>query len=285
MSRTCPVCGHLIGAGLTPWHSVCRGCSYEASSLKPAIPEVRTNGAIREDLRAVALQDLRQQNFARLLESVTRYVPSGRLLDVGSAHGWFLQIAAERYQVMGIEPDVAVGDQQANERWPVVRGYFPADINPSLRFDVISFNDVLEHIPDLRGTVEACHEALNPDGIMLLNLPSRTGAIYRTSKLLHRLGIKDPFARMWQKDLPSPHLHYLGERNLRTLLASCGFEVLEVGYLPAIRVRGLRERIAFAGSAGVVARWLIFAGMILSMPVLNVLPRDIQYMIARRRAQ
>jgi hypothetical protein len=279
----CQVCGHALKAGLASWHFVCPRCGYEASTLGQTVGAEADAVPMDEDRRAVGLEDLRRHNFRRLLDAVTRYVPGGSLLDVGSAHGWFLEIAAASYNVTGIEPDGAVVDRQTDLGRDVIRGYFPVDVEPSLRFDVITFNDVLEHIPNLRGTLDACHAGLNADGVVMLNLPSRTGAIYRASKLLWRMGVRGPFARMWQKGLPSPHLHYLGPENLRTLLDTCAFDVLETGTLAAVGIRGLRERIAFAGTVGAIGRWVVLAGVVAAMPLLRALPSDIVYVIARRR--
>jgi SAM-dependent methyltransferase len=283
-AQTCQVCGRPTQTGLDEWHLVCRGCGYEASTLQPSIPDLPTAGPVDEELRADALRDLRVRNFKRLLVSLDKFASGGSLLEVGSAHGWFLDLASKKYAVTGIEPDATILDREAGQAWPVIRGYFPADVDPKLRFDVITFNDSLEHIPDLRGIVETCHERLAAGGLVVISLPSSRGAIYRSSKLFRRVGIRGPFERMWQKGLPSPHLHYVGPRNLRKLLDGCGFDTVELGTTPSVSLRGLRQRIAYAGGAGAVARWGVFMAVLLSMPALRVLPSDAMYVIARRRA-
>ena len=279
----CAVCGRTTSTGIVSWHLVCPNCGYEASTLQASIPTDPTVGQLDEDLRAAALQSLRRRNFQRLLESVTAQVSGGSLLDVGSAHGWFLELASATYSVTGIEPDRRTVDSLADMPWPVIRGYFPGDVPPGRRFDVITFNDTLEHIADIRGALEACRKSLNTDGVLALALPSTSGAIYRTSKLLCRLGVRSPFARMWQKGLPSPHLHYIRLSNLRMLLSSCGFEVAEAGALRSISVEGLRERIAFTGGVGAIAQWLYFMGFVAATPLLRALPSDAIYVIARPR--
>jgi len=51
--------------------------------------------------------------------------------------------------------------------------------------------------------------------VLVLNLPTSGGSLYRVAKLLCRFGAKGFFERLWQRNLPSPHLHYFDDRNLR----------------------------------------------------------------------
>src|SRR5690606_11668960 len=114
--------------------------------------------------------------------------------------------------------------------------YFPDALAPGERFDAIVFNDVIEHIPDIGRALAACRERLAPGGMLLLNLPSSSGVFYRASKLLRRLGVAGHFERMWQKGLPSPHLHYVDPTNLARLLDRAGFVPVRRGRLATLRL-------------------------------------------------
>src|SRR6187549_1124367 len=88
----------------------CVRCGHLASDLEPAIgdPDCAT---LDEGLRGEALQDLRRQNFERILDVLEpmRTPGNARLLDVGCAHGWFLEAARSRgYDALGLEPDAAI---------------------------------------------------------------------------------------------------------------------------------------------------------------------------------
>lgn len=85
---------------------------------------------------------------------------------------------------------------------------------------------LIEHIPDINSIIAACHERLNDGGLLVLNLPSSDGVFYKLSRLFAAMGKFDFFERLWQKGLPSPHVHYFNRKNLSNLLQqgrSCGY--------------------------------------------------------------
>ena len=87
---------------------------------------------------------------------------------------------------------------------------------------------------------------------------------------------------MWQKDLPSPHLHYFHEDNLALLLRDQGFVVRTTGSLPAVSLHGLYGRIACAGNRPLLANVVLYLGVASLLPLLKLFPRDIVYVIAER---
>jgi SAM-dependent methyltransferase len=260
--------------GLKAWHSVCNVCKYENGDFQVAINDV--SKIINEDDREVALKDLRQSNFAVIAKFLTAQFPNGgKLLDVGCAHGWFLEETRAHFAVLGIEPDAAVFARARAKSLPVREGFFPDVLEESERFDVIVFNDVIEHIPDIESALRECNKRLLPNGYLLLNLPNSRGFFYQLSKLFTRLGSSGPFERMWQKELPSPHVHYFGRLNLSRLVSN--FNMVETANfsLPSLRAEGLMERLRFTGGSSkfnLYIQWVLLMG---AMPFLNMLPSDI----------
>jgi 2-polyprenyl-3-methyl-5-hydroxy-6-metoxy-1,4-benzoquinol methylase len=281
----CVVCHHPVHRGLTCWHARCPQCHYEAATLRVSINAPEAHASIDEEAREASLKALRQANFAEIVNYARTYAPPGgrRLLDVGSAHGWFLEAAARAFDVLGIEPDARIGSKAAQRGFPVRQGYFPDALQPQERFDVIVFNDVIEHIPDIASALRACHERLNPDGILILNLPNSRGFFYRLSKLLVRLHVAGPFERMWQKSLPSPHLHYFDNENLTRLLDSTAFELVFHRELPALRAQGLKERLGYVGNPNPLVLWGQYVVIRCLIPVLRLFPSDIIVCIYRRK--
>jgi SAM-dependent methyltransferase len=163
----------------------------------------------------------------------------------------------------------------------VAHGYFPQALLPDSKFDIIAFNDVLEHIPNVDDALMACKEHLSPSGLLLINLPSSKGFFYRLSKLLARVGICGFFDRMWQKGMPSPHVHYFNQRNLRQLLGRHKFEIVTLGTLDVLHVKGLYTRLAYSKANTPPKNLLLYVMLILSLPILKLFPSDIQYFIAR----
>jgi 2-polyprenyl-3-methyl-5-hydroxy-6-metoxy-1,4-benzoquinol methylase len=281
----CIVCDSSTSGGLSPWHSTCPSCRYEGASLRGVINKSKGHDAINEDDREKGLKALRLENFKAIAEYAARFAPPGArtLLDVGSAHGWFLEAARERFDVLGIEPDGAVGNRALARGLPVRHGYFPDSLKDGEKFDVIVFNDVIEHIPEIHAAIAACKERLNPAGILILNLPNSKGFFYRLSKLFARIGWHSPFNRLWQKDLPSPHVHYFNSRNLAALVARHGFELVDSAELPALRAAGLLARLRCISHVKPFTLYTQYLGILFAIPVLRAFPSDIVVCIFRSK--
>jgi SAM-dependent methyltransferase len=281
---TCIVCGTPQAAGLTGWHASCHECGYESAALQGAINEMPAGSPVDEDERELGLKALRQENFRDIVDLARRLARPGAssLLDVGCAHGWFLETARERFEALGIEPDAVVGGRTAARGLPVRQGYFPDALQPGEAFDIIVFNDVIEHIPDIRAALNACHARLNEGGLLILNLPNSAGFFYRLSKAFAKLGWRSPFERLWQKDLPSPHVHYFRPANLERLVVKHGFVRVHSGELPSLRAKGLLERIRCAGNISGPSLYLQYFAALCAIPVLGLFPSDIIVSVFRK---
>lgn len=282
----CIVCGNIQARGLATWHAACPGCAYESAAFRVAINEQPATGPVDEAEREVGLKALRLENFRAIVGFARRYAAPGarKLLDVGSAHGWFLETARDSFDVLGVEPDAVVGGRACARGLPVRAGFFPDVLSEGECFDVIVFNDVIEHIPNIRSALEACHQRLNPAGILILNLPNSRGLFYRMSKTIARLGWTAPFDRLWQKDLPSPHVHYFNSANLEALVGKHGFELVHGAELPALRAKGLLERLRCAGNISTLSLYAQYLAILCMIPVLNAFSSDIIVCIFRKKA-
>jgi SAM-dependent methyltransferase len=285
-SSPCIVCGSQSRAGLSPWHAVCPSCGYESAALQGTINELQGHDQLNEEDREAGLKALRMENFRAIVQDASRFAApdAKKMLDVGSAHGWFLEAALGRFDVLGIEPDAVVGGRAAARALPVRQGYFPDVLKADEQFGVIVFNDVIEHIPDIQSALRACHARLNPDGILILNLPSSEGFFYRLAKIFARLGWHSPFDRLWQKGLPSPHVHYFNPRNLPALVARHGFTLVHSAELPSLRAKGLLERLRCVGHINPLALYVQYLVILCAVPVLRIFPSDIIVCFFRKKA-
>lgn len=283
---TCPACDAMLVTGLRDWHLRCTSCSYEGSSLEPHILEQAQGGDLDEASREKGLEALRQANFKRLLALLDRMLPAGdarpRLLEVGCAHGWFIDTASQRFEVIGIEPDVAVATATRARGLAVLGGFFPDVLEANDRFDIIAFNDVLEHIPDVNATLAACWQYLAPGGRIVVNAPSRRGFLYRLSKVLARLGLPGSFERLWQLGFPSPHVHYFDKHSMARLTSKAGFTLEAESHLPSVAVRGLYSRVRYSRDVNAAKAAFLTMAVMLMAPFLAVLPPDIEVWIYRR---
>lgn len=285
----CPACRKPLRTGLHSWHRVCPACSYEGSALQVDIDVHGEREVLDETLREEGLSDLRQSNF-RLLTTELASTVNARdtdrpsLLDVGCGHGWFLEATAGKFISQGIEPDARIADMATSRGLPVRKGFFPDVLEDGERFDVISFNDVMEHIPDVDAAFAACARHLSPGGRVVINSPARTGILYRISKLMNRLGLSSSFERMWQKGFPSPHVHYFDDDSIRAIGKHAGLELERITTLPSVSTRGLYARIRYDRSVPGWKAALIASALSVANPILSRLSADIKVWILRAPA-
>lgn len=237
-----------------------------------------------EAKREIGLKKLRKENFTRILTALSnlKNKPKPRLLEVGSAHGWFLESAMKEYDVLGIEPDKFIFENSKLLNVPVRLGFFPSALQSEECFDVIVFNDVIEHIPEIEEALNACVMRLNQGGVLALNLPNSRGVFYLLSKLLAYFGSTAPFERMWQYGFPSPHVHYFSQKALEKLVTSFGFETVYRSSLPSIISQGLLERISYDSNDGRIKSLLLYVVTLAAIPFLRFLPADIHFFVFRK---
>ena len=119
-SMRCCVCSEPMSVRLAPWCRRCENCGIWASTLRSNI-----NGVAHEHLdeqhREAGLSTLRRRNNVRILERLhdLGVAKGAHVLDVGSAHGWFVLAAREAgYVAEGIEPDDGVARVRGSGRHP-----------------------------------------------------------------------------------------------------------------------------------------------------------------------
>lgn len=274
--EACAVCGGTMRPYRHDWLRRCEGCGVLNAALDIAIPDRPGAGELDEALREDGLAAVRDRNNAALLERLkTLKPPPARLLDVGCGPGFLLGAGQARgYAAEGVEPDANTAPAAGSRGARVRHGYFPAALEPGERFGAIVFNDVLEHIPDLHGTMAACAEHLEPGGVLVLNCPDRRGLFFRVAALADRLGMPGAYDRLWQKGLPSPHVWYFTPANLAQAATAVGLQPVGELRLETVALKGLWSRIRYVKGqplAVSVAAWL-FA--VATWPLARVAPAD-----------
>jgi SAM-dependent methyltransferase len=165
------------------------------------------------------------RTFRRRLRLVQRWVPEGaRILDVGCAAGYFLQVMRDQgHEVLGIEPSAAIAGmaQQALGEQAVFVG--DLDQAPASRgyrhgsFGLVTLWDVIEHIPDPQAALRLLRPMLQPGGKLLLETQNVQ------SRWARMLG------RRWHHYKHEEHLYHFSPKTIARLLDDCGFRVLYCG--------------------------------------------------------
>lgn len=150
--------------------------------------------------------------YGRHLRRVKPGEPARRLLDVGCGSGAFLDRAREMgWSATGVDFDPKALDVCRAHGHEVYDGDLPS-VPSSLRFDAITLNHTLEHLPDPLASLRQCRERLVSGGIVWITLPN-------PDSLGHRL-----LAESWRGLEPPRHLCLFPADCLAQMLRNTGFK-------------------------------------------------------------
>ena len=154
-------------------------------------------------------------------------LPAGglRLVEIGCGGGTLLPAAAEFGEVVGVEASADFLEVARRRGFNVLRGALPDQLPLDAgAFDGALLLDVLEHIEDDRGALEAVARVLRPGGLLVCTVPA--------------------YPWLWSShDEVLGHRRRYTARSLRRVAQEAGFRPLRVTYfntLLAPAVVGLR---------------------------------------------
>jgi len=221
----CPICGlgdsekAIEDSGYSGMK--CKACQVIYVSPRPdgkEMAELYSHGDAHVSPETHMAASRMKRRYARHnLSIIMKHVPGGRLLEVGSGAGFFLDEARKRgYDVRGIE----LNPSQAS----FIRERFGIEVEESPlspasfggeRFDVIYHCDVLSHFPDPVGELRKMRQRLGPGGIMVFE----TGNIGEIERRHYSV-----FTTFQYPD----HLFFFGSASIKRLLEMAGFEIVKI---------------------------------------------------------
>lgn len=200
------------GYGVTGEVRECPRCGFRQC------PEMGEVLGFYQDLEDESYEQGRAQRgiqARKLVETVARYRPSGRFLDVGAGSGILVEQAVKAgYQAEGVEPSRWLAEQARSLGLEVRCGTLPQP-EPGDRFDVVTLVDVIEHVPNPVEILTQLRDALVPGGVGLVVTPD-AGSF--TARLLGW--------RWWHYRIA--HIGYFNRGNLLLALRRAGLEPLLV---------------------------------------------------------
>ncbi len=223
----CIVC-HDEAHGFSPlWSGLkkCNKCGHcvadlDAESLN--FKEIYNDGYFFGDEYADYVRDRRvfEQQFQDRLREVQRFQPSGDLIEIGCAYGFFLTVAQQSYRARGF--DIAEGPvAHAREHLGVdacCADFVEAALEPE-SVDVVVMWDTIEHLPRPDLTIDKAVRVLRPGGFLVLT----TGDIGSLMARVRR--------EKWRLIHPPTHIHYFSRRTMRGMLERVGLRVVETRYV------------------------------------------------------
>jgi SAM-dependent methyltransferase len=213
----------------------CHECGTVQQPSLPAGGELHELYRSMEDEAYLAEEEGRRATARRLLDLIGRYVPAGRLLEVGCGHGLLLDEARRRgYEVSGVELSASAAGYARDVLGLNVREEPLEDVPAGARFSAIVMADVIEHLEDPLAALDRCRDLLAPGGVLCVVTPD-------PSSLTARLA-----GARWWGYLPA-HTFLLPRVTLRELLGARGLVVSDD--VPLVRtfsagywIAGLAER-------------------------------------------
>jgi SAM-dependent methyltransferase len=230
----CPVCGeskfnnfyickdHVV-SGESFALSACENCGLVFTNPRPVIDLIGNYYESRDyiphsdkvSLLNSAYRFFRNFNNRNKIEVVSRFSEKGKMLDVGCGMGNFLNYSLKQgWEVTGVEP--AEPARQAAEQLLGKNIYSDIrEIPENLKFNVISFWHVLEHIYDIKGVIDHAKNMLTKNGKIAIALPNNESFDARFYK------------EYWAAfDVPR-HLYHFNINSFTYFIKNCGLKIIE----------------------------------------------------------
>lgn len=142
---------------------------------------------------------------------------TGKLLDVGAASGYFLDLARGRgWDVEGIEISSYGAELGRKKGIPMHTGTLLSYPTKPESFDAVSMLDVIEHVQDPEIEIRKAASLLKVGGVLIINTPDTGSFIARI------LGTK------WHQYIPPEHIAMFNSKNLCEIISRNGFIVEKV---------------------------------------------------------
>jgi SAM-dependent methyltransferase len=225
----CAVCG---GRQLRQVHASLRATRFSVARCDDCGLEMLLPQPSWDDIRAMydasyykawgmaetendAVAHMKKSSFAHRLRELARWVPSGKLLDLGTASGFLLEAARDAgYDPYGVElSEYAAGLARKKfgdaHIWNGTLETCPFERHS---FAAITMCDFIEHLPDPVATLALAREFLAPGGIALIVTPD-------TGSLTHQL-----MGRRWTH-YKIEHLCYFNRTSMTRAADRAGFSV------------------------------------------------------------
>ncbi|MGL4452584.1 MAG: class I SAM-dependent methyltransferase [Sarcina sp.] len=166
------------------------------------------------------LEWMEKTHFLDVLDFVKNHkIEGSKVLDIGCGSGCFLEyMKKHNYDVYGVEPALNLKEILESKGIKVFTGSV-FDMEVEEKFDVITLNNVLEHIENPELVVERVNELLNDDGLLVIKVPNDFNLIQEeANRFVHN--------KNWWVCYPD-HLNYFNNKSLSKLVKESKFEILD----------------------------------------------------------
>jgi SAM-dependent methyltransferase len=162
----------------------------------------------------------REYNYGFLYNTIFSHKKKGAILDIGAGTGLFLSAFKDKkWDTSGVEfSKDAVKFAKKMYGLSIKQGDLMDIKFKEQSFDVVTMNNVLEHLYDPKKTLEKVDVLLKPKGIVVITVPN----IYSLGSIL--------FKKRWYALQIPRHLYHFSPRTVTKLLKDAGFTVDTISF-------------------------------------------------------
>ena len=208
------VCYHEALAPMLHWVE-CNGCSH-VYAREQNTSDALFGGPPRATTHSTDISMERYNNDCESVAHLTEMRRGGRVLEIGPGNG--TRLAAFRDMGMDtvgleIQEEITAHCQRLGLN---VRLEDFLKHSPDAPYDVIALGDVIEHLPDLHGSLEKIRDMAAPDGLVWMSTPQYDNFILQEA----RTRGADPYL------VELEHWHYFTRASLIRLMEDYGFQLI-----------------------------------------------------------
>ena len=150
-----------------------------------------------------------------------------RILEIGCGEGHFSELLARELncETWGLELDPGAAAAARKRLNHVFQGdiYEQLSLIPKKNFNCVILNDVLEHLADTERALNACADALAPQGSLVLSVPN-----VRHFSTMYRYLFRGDWTYEDAGVLDRTHLRFFTVKSLTKTLQALGFNIAEI---------------------------------------------------------
>jgi 2-polyprenyl-3-methyl-5-hydroxy-6-metoxy-1,4-benzoquinol methylase len=156
-----------------------------------------------------------RSHFRELIEllKANGLKPNARILELGSAFGFFLAEAEKEFEAQGIEISEAAAKKAVAKGLKVQTGTLETGLFEPGFFDAVVMWDTIEHLEDPMKILSLINHYLAPNGIVAVTTGDWGSVLARVT------------GKRWRLMTPPQHLFFFTEKGLQAALEKTGFRV------------------------------------------------------------
>lgn len=225
MEHFCILCGQSTEH--EPFYQTlkqCKTCSLVSASEIPGSEELETVYGKHyffdgEYLDYLEEKRILQKNFRKWVSLLRRFTPHGKCFEIGSAYGFFLELARDYWEVKGVDISEHACEYSKTQGLDVECGNFMDIPVETGKYNIFCLWDTIEHLKTPHLYLKKIGEVIAPEGILCLT----TGNIDAIVPKIQR--------EKWRMIHPPTHLFYFSKKTLFALLRKNDFKIVHASHV------------------------------------------------------